>query len=215
MIKKAFTLAEVLVTLAIIGVVAALTIPSLVKNATEAQLRTKFKKVFAELNAAHLRIKEEYDGTVWTAFTDDGTGQDDMRDAYLDYLSYVKKCDAGTAVGTCFTSTYKDMDGTDDTIIISNYSRAILTNGTALSFFRTNPICASTAGTLTNQVCGFIVIDVNNLSGPNVVGKDLYLVRVTRNMIYPDGSHEINENSCSASGSGLGCAALVIQNQDY
>lgn len=211
--KIGFTLAEVLVTLSIIGVVAALTIPSLVKNATETQLRTKFKNVFSELNRAHLRIKEAYDGAVWTAFTDDGTGQNDMRDAFLDYLPYIKKCDAGSAVGTCFTATCKDMDGTSDTVILSSFSRAILSNGAALSFFRSSPTCASTVGTLPNQDCGVITIDVNNLSGPNVIGKDIYLVEVTKYAIYPHGARGINENSCATTG--YGCAALIIQNQNY
>lgn len=42
--KKAFTLAEVLITLGIIGVVAAMTIPTLIANARSQQYRSKFKK---------------------------------------------------------------------------------------------------------------------------------------------------------------------------
>jgi prepilin-type N-terminal cleavage/methylation domain-containing protein len=46
----AFTLAEVLITLAIIGVVAALSIPSVVKNYQETQFKTAYKKAFSDLN---------------------------------------------------------------------------------------------------------------------------------------------------------------------
>jgi prepilin-type N-terminal cleavage/methylation domain-containing protein len=42
--KKAFTLAEVLITLAIIGVVAALTIPTVVRNYQKTQTVTQLKK---------------------------------------------------------------------------------------------------------------------------------------------------------------------------
>lgn len=42
--KKAFTLAEVLITLGIIGVVAAMTIPVLLVNTTSQKYRSKLKK---------------------------------------------------------------------------------------------------------------------------------------------------------------------------
>ena len=42
--KPAFTLAEVLITLGIIGVVAAMTIPTLISNTNGAQFKTGFKK---------------------------------------------------------------------------------------------------------------------------------------------------------------------------
>ena len=42
--KKGFTLAEVLITLVILGVVAAMTIPTLVANTRDAEYRAKAKK---------------------------------------------------------------------------------------------------------------------------------------------------------------------------
>ena len=50
--KKGFTLAEVLITLTIIGVVATLTLPSLMSNTTEQQAITAFRKVMNTLNEA-------------------------------------------------------------------------------------------------------------------------------------------------------------------
>ncbi len=51
-IEKGFTLAEVLITLAIIGVVAALTIPSVVRNYQDTQFKTAYKKVYSDMNRA-------------------------------------------------------------------------------------------------------------------------------------------------------------------
>ena len=50
--KNGFTLAEVLITLAIIGVVATLTLPSLLTNTQEQQALTAFKKIMNTLNEA-------------------------------------------------------------------------------------------------------------------------------------------------------------------
>ena len=50
--KNGFTLAEVLITLAIIGVVATLTLPSLLTNTAEQQSMTAFKKIMNTLNEA-------------------------------------------------------------------------------------------------------------------------------------------------------------------
>ncbi len=57
--KKGFTLAEVLITLGIIGVVAALTLPSLVAKYKEKQYVTALKKAVSILdNAYRLAIFE-------------------------------------------------------------------------------------------------------------------------------------------------------------
>jgi len=62
-LNKAFTLAEVLITLAIIGVVAAITVPSLYANYTRQEAAAKLKKGFSVLNQAYMRAKA--DGNDW------------------------------------------------------------------------------------------------------------------------------------------------------
>ena len=52
MFKKGFTLAEILITLAIIGIVAALTIPSVISNAQQQEYKTGLKKAVNVLNQA-------------------------------------------------------------------------------------------------------------------------------------------------------------------
>ena len=50
--KKAFTLAEVLITLAIIGVVAAISIPSVISNSQQQEFKTGLRKAISVLNSA-------------------------------------------------------------------------------------------------------------------------------------------------------------------
>ena len=51
-LTKGFTLAEVLITLAIIGVVAALTIPSVISNSQQQEFKTGLRKAVSVLNSA-------------------------------------------------------------------------------------------------------------------------------------------------------------------
>lgn len=58
MSKRAFTLAEVLVTLGIIGVVAALTLPSLIQKRTNIEVEGKLKKIYSVMNQAILMSEQ-------------------------------------------------------------------------------------------------------------------------------------------------------------
>ena len=64
--KSAFTLAEVLITLGIIGVVAALTIPNVVSNYKKKVVETRLAKLYSVLNQA-VELSEEKNGacTTW------------------------------------------------------------------------------------------------------------------------------------------------------
>ena len=59
--RSGFTLAEVLITLGIIGVVAAMTIPNLIANTNGAKFRSQFKKTVSTLNQAGLMAQAQYD----------------------------------------------------------------------------------------------------------------------------------------------------------
>lgn len=61
LIKSAFTLAEVLITLGVIGVVAAITIPSLYANVVGHKYRSLFKKTVSSIDQAARLNKANYD----------------------------------------------------------------------------------------------------------------------------------------------------------
>ena len=64
--KKAFTLAEVLITLGIIGVVAAMTMPTLIANHQKEVVATSLRKAYAELNLAlQMSISKYGDVSTW------------------------------------------------------------------------------------------------------------------------------------------------------
>lgn len=74
-----FTLAEVLITLGIIGVVAAMTIPTLIANTRSQQYRAKFKKTISTLSQAARMNQAQY-GFDYAGLTDVCTKPDGASD---------------------------------------------------------------------------------------------------------------------------------------
>ena len=58
--KKAFTLAEILITLVVIGIIAAITISIINTNIRKAEIETKLKKTISTLNSVLYRASVDY-----------------------------------------------------------------------------------------------------------------------------------------------------------
>lgn len=71
--KKAFTLAEVLITLGIIGVVVAMTLPALMTNYKKHVVETRLKHFYSTINQA-IAASEAYNGDKQYWFGDDTVG---------------------------------------------------------------------------------------------------------------------------------------------
>ena len=166
-IRKAFTLAEVLVTLGIIGVVSAMTIPSLTqswqKKAYVTQLHkvyNVFQQAFAQmLNDNHAMYLEEA-GLI---------SSDDVEKKFLhDHFKVIKDCGRST-VG-CFASKYRGLDG--GTTSPNNVGHnVVIADGTAVSFH----IDGMDADTVEeDDYMGYMYVDTNGLKGPNVAGRDYF-----------------------------------------
>ena len=59
--KCAFTLAELMITIGVVGVVAAITIPTLIQNSNSKKFSTQFKKELSTLNQAAISAQAQYD----------------------------------------------------------------------------------------------------------------------------------------------------------
>ena len=75
-IFRGFTLAEVIIVVGIIGIVAELSIPTLYKDIQNQELHTQFKKTYSELNQIAIQFKQdngitipEYTASNWYTFT--------------------------------------------------------------------------------------------------------------------------------------------------
>ena len=90
--KSGFTLAEVLITLGIIGVVAAMTIPTLIQNTNSVKFQSQFKKSVSTLSQAALMAQAQYD-TDYAALTGDSAASNCASDS----LSNPKNKDSNDA----------------------------------------------------------------------------------------------------------------------
>ncbi|MFH0702425.1 MAG: type II secretion system protein [bacterium] len=207
--KKGFTLLEVVMTLAIVGAIAAIVYTTVLPKIEDAQHKTEFKETYSVLDQATSRIKADNGGSLKGVFPNNNA----MRDKYKQYLNTVKSCDAGQAFGNCWHNdgSLKWLNGSPITGWNDN-AGMILNNGVLLYFGISSPSCTALSGTLLS--CGFILIDVNGWKVPNTIGKDIYGIRVQETGIKPMGTKgESYENTCTSSNNGLGCAAKVLMGQ--
>jgi prepilin-type N-terminal cleavage/methylation domain-containing protein len=182
-----FTLAEVLITLGIIGVVAAMTIPTLIANTNGAKFRSQFKKSLSTLNQAGLMAQAQYDfdyaGTSATCSAT--TAASESPDEKLTFCAILN----GTLTGQTYygapssikrnnngSSTAYAFVGTPATLkTIDSYYAYALADGSIVAFDKNASGCTLDVGTqLTNTVLttgalkdclGFI--DVNGATLPN------------------------------------------------
>lgn len=212
----AFTLAEVLLVLSVIGVVAALTIPTLIQKTGNDQSVARLKKVYSILSQAATLIANDNGGDISTVFASNGTAADNtnIMNVFAQKLNIIKNCGSAAGAG-CFPTgvTYKQLNGNSwvnlDTDAIN--SKAILADGNILYLSDYTGICSSGAGSagypLANAICGHVGIDINGAAGPNQIGRDIFTFWITKNGIFPLGAFN-DGRDCSSVGDG--CTARVL-----
>ncbi len=162
-----FTLAEVLVTLGIIGVVSAMTVPSLMQNHQRKTYVTQLHKVYNELSQALVQYQNDKNAV---NLTEAGFYDINNIDAFIKkYFRIVKEC--GTDGTDCFGSGYKKIDGSSINPVPkgTEWRNYVLANGASI-------------GITTVQVH----VDVNGKKGPNIVGRDIFALKIYNNGIIDD-----------------------------
>lgn len=228
--KNAFSLAEVLITIGVIGIVAAMTIPNLVSNYQKEQTVNQLKSVYATLNNAleQAKVENGTDVNSWyISNTSDGDASAYFAQNYLlPFLKTTKICGNST-VTECvhkigFISNLTDTTKKYHTIsgVSSLYSFTLI-NGPiiGISIF-------SISGTSVSNCRVLVYFDINGKKAPNLMGKDAFLVELggnggagDKNKFIPYGStFERNDLlssfdvACNKStGSGLMCFALIMK----
>ena len=104
--KSAFTLAEVLVTLGIIGVVSAMTVPTLIQNHQRKTYVTQLHKVYNEISQVLLQYQTDKNAL---NLREAGLiSQNAVDDMIRSYFKVVQECDS---MSPCFAERYRKLDG--------------------------------------------------------------------------------------------------------
>jgi len=216
-------LAEVLITLAIIGVIAAITIPSIIANHQKRAFETQFAKTYRTLQQAiNLAVAEHGDISTWDW---KNTYTNDERDAIakkyiLPYLNVIKFCPADNSVNGCMPEKITMLNNASqlaqDTRTLPS---VLLADGTSIIIY---PIVGK------DRAMAFEV-DVNGKQKPNVVGRDNFafnLYPITGELL-PHGVYDKNTpydeqaggytkltaeqilENCGGGGDGWDCAARI------
>ncbi len=99
--KFAFTLAEILITLGIIGIVAAMTISTLMSKIQEKRYTTQYKKIFNELNQTMKMLENDKNSPITMCKSFDYTC---FRDLFATKIKVSHTCD-GAPPNKCITSS--------------------------------------------------------------------------------------------------------------
>lgn len=191
---KAFTLAEVLITLGIIGVVASLTIPTLIQNTQKQEYVTQLKKDYTIFSQALESLGNDTgcpNDMICTGLFATGATAQTIGDAIISYIKVVKNCQQNLNQG-CFSnsvSPYYDGSGTRTNYDANPSYKFITADGSSIMVADYADGCTTNFGSGTlSQICGAVFIDVNGLKGPNNIGRDLFnFVITSRGTLYPNG----------------------------
>lgn len=234
--KKAFTLAEVLITLGIIGIVAAMTLPTVIANIQDKQFKSAFKKQYSTIaqamQRAYIAEGQTYENVNWMQ----------MPKYFCRMQKELKTLNSGIACP-------KDIDSmkfTDGTGTYGNTNEWPRTGQTYWHKddkwqdkkgveYKSNPSYSAlsmqlTDGTLIFYTCGNqILIDVNGYQKPNIVGRDIFYFILNPKRFSPEFFNRSHNNavpnSCNKTtvtltkdnyeedcknGTGWGCSPLYI-----
>lgn len=181
MIKKfGFTLTEVLVTLSIVGVIAAMTVPTLMSKYQKEAQTVQIRKASQELaNAIDMFITAEGKTSLVA------TGIFDNVDAFItSNLKVVKTCASNDT--SCFATNYRSID--------NSATQTVNCGGTSYVLANSASICITSVGryevannhmpslSILNAGRPYLTVrmDTNGSEKPNIGGRDMFTFYVTK-----------------------------------
>ena len=225
--KQAFTLAEILITLGIIGVVAALTAPALVQNVGTAKTGPTLAKVSSTLENAHEQLLHEEEASDLYKITGgDIVTYYEKLSKYINGSSY----ETDPLEANDFSSNIKKYSG-ENMVFNWNAFRAFnFSDNISLFMHVYDDTSYDPKGSFKGRLA-VAYVDINGFkSAPNTLGKDIFGFYIDRSgqlipmgsntsaWLYNDdarkytateGTYGCNENYV---GNGLGCTGSILEN---
>lgn len=219
--KSAFTLAEVLITLVIIGVVAAITLPSVFAEYREAERSGRVKKCYSTLANAMTVAKSLGSDMDFTVVDQNTQNMCDWFDTFLKpSLSTTKVCYNTAGCWSKGDTKYKNGrvvpwsrrgKGIGDNTI-----NAVLNDGTFINIdaYHKGDIKNTYGVEIAEQKGLVIYFDINGAREPNTVGDDIFAVVYQDGGLVPayNGAAETKiASDCTKRGTGLSCVLKYLK----
>lgn len=222
--EAGFTLAEVLITLGIIGIVAAMTLPILIQKHQKKVAATRLKQTYSQLYQAinmaqaeygdmkNWNINENYNSSIGSDY---GNQNRDMASKFaVTYLKPYLKYNGTPDIYRIKQLGYSDYHFKSGSTYSGTQYTYLFELANGVSLFITY---GSSADVYTLPS---IFVDINGKTKPNVIGRDLFLFdldSVSKMKILPHcygSKRETLLNSCSRTDKGYGnfcCTALIME----
>jgi prepilin-type N-terminal cleavage/methylation domain-containing protein len=208
--KDGFTLAEVLITLGIIGVVAAMTIPHLMNEIKDRQFKEAAKEAYSKASQAVQQMKQDEGGDLSSYYT---TGNS-FKPVFIKYFKVLKDCNWRDCVSD--SATYQQL-GQSDSAAMHFWTGQFVTNDGV--FWAISNFGSSTGNRIS------ILVDVNGYQKlPNVYGRDVFMFQLLNDNLVPMGASGTwypivlpGSYTCSRKSTyqSYGCMYYVMQGIDY
>lgn len=203
-ILMAFSLAEVLITIGIIGVVAAMTMPSLIQKHQDKELVTRTQKAFSSFSNALLLLQNDYgtEGDNSLTFAE-GASNEQIAQNFSKFFEGSKVCKNKNQAGCSeyydyaikYSNAQYDKGGNVKFLQLDKPS-LILPNGIVFFIISNHSSCETRTYTAVDDdgnqesyessICANIAIDVNGPRKPNQFGRDCYWAWVYRDRLDPN-----------------------------
>jgi len=204
----AFTLAEVLIVLGIIGIVAQMTIPALVQNVQEQQYKAGAKKSYSALSQALLSVANDNGGDI------NGLAYDVLSYQIADKMILIDDCGGDLSQGCHTTAEIK-----------AKY-RTLGGNFASGTRFFSNKQYITADGIFWGNYTNTYTVDVNGYEkSPNTYGIDVFGFQLVNGRFLPIGAGGTGWTNkatyCNraltsdTSANGLGCTDYTIMGVDY
>ena len=178
--ELAFTLAEVLITLGIIGVVAAMTIPTLIENYQKNQTVTKLQHAISVINQAYkLSYDDVGEPSVQESF--DMGAEKYFKTYWAPYLKVLTYCSGYTVCGykNNHPFTFIDNSNTTNSVYDPNTKISFLTADGFFYIIYTAFYKTTQDGNILAPY-NLILVDINGGAEPNRAGRDLFFLTRTQ-----------------------------------
>lgn len=225
-LKRAFTLSEVLITLVIIGIIAAIVIPSVIAYTDDLQYKVALKKNYSILKQAIRLVQiNDYEDFRYKYPKHQLKYTTEFYNYLSKYLSVSKNC-GHKDFFDCWVKIVKLKNGriTSGFMGTDNWADVQAPEGYAFVLNDGTSVIIDVGGnnnlngkygvskSLIGENSFIFYVDVNGKKGPNMAGKDVYGFALTERGLTPFGNDN-NSKNCNSSNNigGLDCTALMLK----